>query len=155
MKMDSQIRVKTDGQYGRLYNDLKNTAVGDFHELFFVCACIGYKERKRKPLDTSRGDRERFWSNTILPREWACYYAMVIADNQMDFASIQEDKAVLGAIEEYANAGMEILIKRFLSDYLINVNTEPQLDSAASRELPKHLLHYVYEQIDAAVDYAP
>ena len=155
MRMDTQIRVRTDGRYGRLYNDLKNTVVGDFHELFFVCACIGYKEQVRKPLDRSRGDRERFWSNTILPREWACYYAMVLADNQMDFASSQQDKTVLGVIEEYANAGMEILIGRFLSDYLLNVDSEPQLDSAASRELPKHFLHHIYEQIDAVVDYGP
>lgn len=155
MKMDGQIRVKTDGRYGRLYNDLKNTAVGEFHELFFVCACIGYKERRCKPIDKSRGDRERFWSNTILPREWACYYAMVLADNEMDFGSIQDDKLVLGAVEEYANAGMEILIEQFLGDYLISADPEPQLDPAASRELSKHLLHHVYERIDTAVDYAP
>lgn len=152
MKMDGQIRVKTDGRHARLYNDLKNTAVGEFHELFFVCACIGYKERQRKPIDRSGGDR--FWSNTIPPREWACYYAMVLSDNGMDFASIQDDRAVLGVIEEYANAGMQLLIAEFLSDYLIAADTEPQLDPAASRELPKHLLHHVYERIDAAVDYA-
>lgn len=155
MKMDGQIRVKTDGRHGKLYNDLKNTAIGDFHELFFVCACIGYRERKRKPLDRSGGDRERFWSNTIVPREWACYYAMVLADSDMDFASIQDDKIVLGVIEEYANAGMAVLIEEFLSDYLIKADAEPQLDTGASRELAKQLLHYVYDQVDTAVDFAP
>jgi hypothetical protein len=153
MKMDTQIRVRTEGRYGRLYNDLKNTAVGEFHELFFICACIGYKDDERKPLGKSREDRERFWSSTILPREWACYYAMVLADNQMDFASIQDDKAVLAAVEEYANAGMEIMIERFLSDHL-SAATEPQLNPDAIRELPRHLLHYIFEQIDTAADYS-
>jgi hypothetical protein len=155
MKMDGRIRVKSDGRYGRLYADMKNAVVGDFHELFFVCACIGYKERKRKPIDRSHSDRDRFWSSTILPREWACYYAMVLADNEMDFTCIQDDQAVINTAEEYANAGMAILIERFLSDYLINADTEPQLDSAASRELPKNFLHHIFEQVDATVDYAP
>lgn len=152
MKMDGQIRVKTDGRYARLYNDLKNTAVGDFHELFFVCACLGYKVGKRQPIDRSRGDRERFWSNTILPREWACYYAIVLADNDMDFACVQDDKAVLSTIEEYANAGMGELIDGCLADHIINADAEPQLDPSLSRELPRQLLHHIFEQIDTVVD---
>lgn len=149
MKMDTQIRVKTAGRYRKLYNDLKSTAVGEFHELFFVCACIGFRRRLREPLDGSRDDRERFWSSTIEAREWACYYAMTLSDNDMDFASIQDDKSVLALAEEYANGGMGILISEFLHDYLVTAGKEPQLDTAACRELPKQFLHHIFEQLDA------
>jgi hypothetical protein len=150
MKMDGQIRVKTDGRYVRVYNDLKNIVVGDFHELFFVCSCLGYKHKKSKPLGKARDDR--FWSNTINPREWACYYAMLLEEHGMDFLRIQDDKAVMARVEEYANAGMEILIEEFLSDYLITGGGELQLDPGASKELPKNFLHFVFEQIENEID---
>jgi len=149
MKMDGQIRVKTDGHYGRLYNDLKNVVVGDFHELFFVCASLGFQHGKTKPLGKARDDR--FWSNTINPREWACYYAMLLEENNMDYLAIQDDKAVMSRIEQYANAGMDILMEDFLSDYVITNGGELQLDPGCSKELPKHFLHFVFEQIDAEI----
>ncbi|OGV63876.1 MAG: hypothetical protein A3K18_35025 [Lentisphaerae bacterium RIFOXYA12_64_32] len=144
MKMDGEIRVKTDGLYGRLYNDLKNSVAGDFHEVFFACACIGYKRQQRKSLGKHRD--ERFWSKTITPREWSCYYAMVLADCDMDFAVVQDDKKVIMKIEEYANAGMAILIEERLHDYLLSSTEEPQLDPTVSKELPKDFLHFLFEQ---------
>lgn len=152
MKMDGQIRVKTEGRYKRLYNDLKNVVVGDSHELFFVCACLGYKSNKSKPIGGSRDDRDRFWSNTINPREWACYYAMLLEQNGMDFLAIQDDKSVMAKIEEYANAGMDILVRDFLNDYTITNGGELQLDPGCSKELPKQFLHFVFEQIDTDID---
>jgi hypothetical protein len=149
MKMDAQIRVKTDSRYSRIYNDLKNVVVGDFHELFFVCACLGFKQRKSMPLGKNREDR--FWSNTINPREWAVYYSMILEENGLDFKGVQDDKLVLGIIEEYANAGMDILRVRFLNDYLLNNKEEPQLDPSCSKELPKNFLHFIFDQIDNQV----
>ena len=146
MKMDGQIRVKTDSRYRKLYNDLKNLVVGDFHELFFVCACLGYKYKKRKPL--GKMSEDRFWSSTIIPQEWACYYALILEENNMNFLAIQDEKEIISTVEEYSNAGMDILIEQFLSDYLITSGGEPQLDQGNSKELPKHFLHFVYEQID-------
>lgn len=144
MKMDGQIRVKTDACYARIYNDLKGVAVGDFHELFFLCVCVAHKYGKKRSLKT-RDDR--FWSSTIDAREWACYYAMLLEDNNMDFASIQDDKIVMGRMEEYASAGMEILLDEFLNDYVLGNKQEPQLDPVNSRELPKNLLHFIFERI--------
>lgn len=150
MKMDGQIRVKIDSCYGQLYNDLKNNVVvGDFHELFFVCACLGYKHGKSKPLGKSGEDK--FWSSTISPREWACYYAMLLEENEMDFLKIQDDKAVMSRIEEYANAGMEILIEEFLGDYVIASGSELQLDPGYNRELPKHFLHFLFDLFEQNV----
>lgn len=152
MNMDGQIRVKTDVMYKELYNDLKDCQViGDFHELFFACACLGYHHNKRKPI--KRGD-DRFWSKTILPREWACYYAMLIEQNNNDFSIIADDKKVIGVIEEYANAGIEFLIQDFLDDYLhaSGKETMPQLERSCCKELPKRFLHYLFEQSEGPQD---
>lgn len=146
MKMDGQIRVKTDARYARIYNDLKNVVVGDFHELFFLCACLGYKYNRKILLGKTREDR--FWSNTISPCEWACFYAMFLEENGMDFASIQDDKLVINRMEEYANGGIEILLDEFLNDYVMSNKEEPQLDTGYSRELPKNFLHFIFEHID-------
>jgi hypothetical protein len=145
--MDGQIRVKTDARYAKIYNDLKGLVVGDFHELFFVCACLGHKYNKSVPLGKTRDDR--FWSSTINANEWACYYAMLLSGNNMDFSSIGDDKIVMSAIEEYANGGMSILLDEFLVDYIINNKSEPQLDPGHNKELPKNFLHFIFERADS------
>ena len=144
--MDQHIRVRTDDKYGRLYNDLKNVAVGDFHELFFVCACLGYQQAQARPL-TGSGEA-RFWSSTIEPREWTCYYAMVLAENGMDYEAIQDDKAVLSCVEQYANGGMEVLLEAFLSEHTTEQGDQLQLAAAGSKELSRDLLHFLYERTD-------
>ena len=146
MKMDGEIRVKTDKAHGFLYNELKNCVVGEFHELFFICACLGFKNKKAKALGTEKDPR--FWSSTIKPREWACYYAMILEENEMDFQSVQDDKQVISRIEEYANGGLNLLIEDFLKDYLMHNSTDIQIDQSVSRELPKTFLHYIYDLTD-------
>ncbi len=145
MNMSGDIRVKTDQQYKNLYIELKNFAVGDMHELFFLCVCLGYKAKKKKPLGNKGEDR--FWSRTITPEEYSCYYAIMLKENEMNISSIKDDKVVLAEMEMYANAGLEILIKELLSDYLIQGNNEFKIDSTCSKELPKNLLNFIYEQI--------
>ena len=149
MKMDGKIRVATDARYKELYNNMKNNGtVEDFHELFFVCSCIGY--RKGKPAPVKKRD-DRFWSSTITPREWACYYAMILEQNNFDYAKVADDKDVLAAIECYANAGMDILIEELLGDYVLpsSKGTDPQLDPACCKELPKQFVHFIFEQSES------
>lgn len=143
MKMDGDIRVKTDARYARIYNDLKTCIGSDFHEVFFACACLAYSRKTHKPIGKGGGDR--FWSKTITPREWACYYSIVLSDNNMDFNAVQDDNEVIGKIEEYANAGMGILIDEFLKDFLLSKKEEPQLDFSCARDLPKVFLNFLFE----------
>ncbi len=145
MNMDSNIRVKTDRRYRSLYNELKNFAFGDMHELFFLCVCLGYKNNRLKSLEKNGDDR--FWSRTIPPDEWACYYAIIIESNNMDFHSIMDDKEVVACMEEYANAGMEILMEEILSMYITGNSDEPRLDPSSSKELPKILLSFIHQQL--------
>lgn len=92
-----------------------------------------------------RGD-DRFWSGTITPEEWSCYYAMHLTDNEMDFRCLQDDAQVISSMEEYANAGMDILLQEFLCDYVNDSTDEVLLNAGRSTELPKVFLHYVHEQ---------
>jgi len=146
MKMDGNIRVATEARYKELYNNMKsNGSVNDSHDLFFFCACIGYRNGSQVPIK-KRDDR--FWSRTITPREWACYYAMVLENNSFDYEKVADDKDVIAVIEGYANAGMNILIDSFLGDYLLpsSKSTDPQLDPGCCKELPKQFVHFIFEQ---------
>lgn len=146
MNMSGDIRVKTSNKYKHLYNELKNFAVGDMHELFFLCVCLGYRAQKsRKNLGADGEDR--FWSKTITPEEYACFYAIMLEDRGMNLEAIKDDKIVIAEMEKYANAGMEILIDGFLSEYLIQNRTELKLNTTDSQEIPKALLYYIYEQL--------
>jgi len=141
----SDIRVKTHYNFKYLYNELKNVALGDMHELFFICANLGYRGKQKKSLGSNSEDR--FWSSTITPEEWACYYSMVIEDSSMDFTSLKDDKIVINTIEEYANSGMEILIKDILKDYILKGDGPPRLDSSSTKELTKTILHYIFDKM--------
>lgn len=142
MSMSGDIRVRTDQKYRGLYNDLKNFAVGDMHELFFLCVALGAKAKKKKALGGTAEDR--FWSRTVTPEEYACFYAIVLDEHNMDLSSIKDDKMIIAEMEKYANAGMEILLDGFLSDYC---NSSLRLESTHAKELPKTLLHFIYEQL--------
>ena len=85
-------------------------------------------------------------SSTITPEEYASFYAMVIESNDMDFSTIADDKSVVAVMEEYANAGMQILLEDLLADYTLDRNEDLRLDPSCSKELPKVLLAYVYEK---------
>ena len=112
MSMSGEIRVRTESKYKNLYNDMRNFALGDMHEFFFLCACLGYKAGKPKELGS--GAEDRFWSKTFTPDEYACFYAMILEKKDMELSSIADDKVVIAEMEKYANAGMEILIDDFL-----------------------------------------
>lgn len=150
MKMDGDIRVKVSDRYGKLYGDLKNLVAGDSHELFFLCACLAHKRDKHKPL--GKTGSEKFWSRTITPREWSCYYAMALADKQMDFTAVQDDEKVISHMEGYANAGMELLIDEFLHDFLLGKSQEPELDPTISKDLPNTFLYFFFDQVSDDTD---
>ncbi len=144
MKLSGDIRVRTDRHYRTLYNDFRNFVAKDMHEIFFICACVAYREGKKKPL--GRDGDDRFWSSTITPEEYASFYAMVIESGEMDFAAIADDRAVIAAMEVYANAGMEILMEDVLGDYTLDRGDDLRLDPSCSKELPKVMLAYIYEK---------
>ena len=143
MNMDGNIRVRTAKNLDRFYNEMSNCVVMEFHELFYIAACIAYRRGKSSKIEQSR---DAFFSRTITPDEWATYYSLILEKNAMDFSSIRDDKAVIREVEEYANAGVGILLDEVLADYVIEKKGELSLDRSCLQELPKVFMHYVFEQ---------
>jgi len=144
MYMPVDIRVRTSEKYKQLYNDLKNFVFRDMHEIFFTCAAIGYAAATRTPL--GRAVDNRFWSGTITPHEFAMYYSIVAETKEMDYQSLLDTKSVVEVAEEYANAGMEILLEEVLGEYVIERESGPALDQSSCDELPKIILAYIYDK---------
>lgn len=143
MKMDGEIRIRTDVKHRCIYKDLKDLQViGQYHELFFLCVCIAYKYGKKKPLG-GRGE-DRFRSADLSSDEWAVYYAMMVEMNDMKW-SLPDEKEMFRQIEEYANAGMDMLIELFLGDYLTSEHGEQRVLTSEGEELPRHFLAFLFE----------
>lgn len=138
--MSTDLRVKVNKEYSDLYTDWRNLC-SDMHELFFLCVCLGYNAQKNTPL--GRKGEPKFWSGTITPEEWSCFYAMLLKKNQMDPKSVMDDKIVMSEMEGFANAGMEILIDELLTDFTIGDRKNLRIDSSSSKDLAKSILAYI------------
>jgi hypothetical protein len=138
MKYSNDLRIHSDKNHKDLYNDLKAIAFGDFHEIFFVCASLGYKKQKRIPLGKNNDDR--FWSSTITPEEYSVYYSMVLNSNAMKLEAVTDDRKIMDEIEEYANGGIQILISECLKDFMLENN---RIDRIHAHDLPKEILSYL------------
>ncbi len=143
MIMDGNIRVRTSAKHSEFYNDMKGVLVTDSHELFFIAACIAYKRGKRTQIEKST---DKFWSRTIKPDEWCTYYSMVLQDSEMDFSSIRDDTDVMRSVEEYANAGIEILADEWLDGFIHEKDGALIVDRTALAEMPKLLFYSLLEE---------
>lgn len=143
MKRDERRRIRTSKHHGKLYTELKGILVQEFHELFFLSACVGYRNDCAIPL--GKLGEERFWSDTITREEWSAYYAMILALCTMDFREIQGD--VIAKIEEYAHGGMLYLIENELSGYLVETDGEYAVDKTVARDLPRRVMQYIFETV--------
>ena len=145
MSMSTDIRVHVDRRYGNLYNDFRRFAVDEMHELFFLCVCLGYRHNRPKTLKKS--GEQKFWSVTIKPEEWCCYYAILLEENDMDLSVVRDDRKVISRVQDYANGGMDLLLEECLSDFLASDKDDLRIDVHAAKELPKALLHFIYEHL--------
>jgi hypothetical protein len=126
-----------------LYNQMKGQVVGEMHEFFFLCACLGFRKREHRSLEKPD---DRFWSGTITPEEWCSFYAMILRDRDMDFSAVTDDKSVLERIEGYANGGAGILLEQVLAEYLMDKDGQVYVESGCMKEVPKLILNYVFDE---------
>lgn len=141
------VRVATEASHKQIYNDLRNAkAIGEFKELFFACAVIGYINKQKTPLQKKD---DRFYADTFTPSEKACLYSMYYCTHNNDFATLNDDKLIMSDIEEYANTGMNIIIDDFLQPFLTQKSVTPALDSFKQDDLPKMFLNYIFESVNA------
>ena len=113
MKMDGDIRVRSDKLHRSLYQDYKKYLGKEMHELFYLAVSIGYHQDRHLPLAKKSTD-DRFWSRTILPDEWATYYAIVLHKADMNYDAVRDDAKVIQEMEAYANAGIHYLCDEVL-----------------------------------------
>ena len=147
MKMDGNIRVRTAKSHVSFYNKMGKVLANENHELFFIAASVAYKRGKRKPIEKSN---DKFWSKTIKPNEWCAYYSMVLKDADMDFSKIRDDTAVIRHVEEYANAGIEILANEWLEEFVLENDGELTVDRVGLPELPKMLFCSILEEVEGS-----
>lgn len=143
MSMSTDLRVRVNKNYSDLYTDWKNLVCLEMHELFFLCACLGFNAGRSSKL--GKGGEPKFWSATITPEEWSCFYAMLLKQNEMDPKAITDDKKVISVVENYANGGMEVLLNELLSDFTVGDAESLRLDSSSCRGLAKSILVYISE----------
>ena len=146
MLRDTNIRVRTSKHHRNIYNDLKGVLVKDFHELFFLAACVGYRYQLHLPLGTEGEDR--FWSRTITAHEWSVYYSMILAIDEMNLSSIQDDNKVIEKIEGFANGGLIFLLDDVLDGYVFKQGKEYSLDRTTAKDLPRRVLAFIHDQAE-------
>lgn len=142
MKTSTNIRVKTDPRYETLYRDLK-LVCEDFHAIFFLCVCLGYRAKRRKSAAARRA--ERFWSATITLDEWTAYYSIALIEEEEDLAVLGDDAHVIAVAEAYADGGMEVLLEELLGPYLTGGEVL-SLEKNASKALANELLKFLWDK---------
>jgi hypothetical protein len=142
------LRVRVERRHSNLYSDMTQHAiVTEYHVLFFTAACIGFKLGRRVPLVQRQ---EKFWSRTFAPEERTCMSTMALTLWEGKFDRIQDDKAVVEMMEEYATGGLDYLVETVIPDFLLRDAGEPRLDQTAVEELPRVLVYELWQMSDLA-----
>jgi dnd system-associated protein 4 len=79
-------------------------------EALTFCAVLGYKERRRKPLDTSAGTEDiagaQYFNNEAIDT----LFALALAETKgSDILRVEYERDCVQIYEEYANGGLELV----------------------------------------------
>ena len=146
MKMDGDIRVRSDKSHDNLYKDYKRYLGKEMHELFYLAVSVGYQQDRHLPL-AKKCTAERFWSGTILPPEWATYYAITLHKADMDYDAVRDDANVIQEMEAYANGGIDYLCDEVLVGYLIEKDGSQIFDPQMVEDLPRRILQFLFQSV--------
>lgn len=142
--MNPEIRVQVDKNLFKLYNDFKSKIIEDFHELFFIFSVVGFHNNRKEPL---KNKQPKFWSKTITPTEWTCFYSMTFESINYGEGKFDETK-LIEEIEEYANGGFWVLYEDFLKNYVVKNDNEFRLNyNCSSHELMFYLVYFIHEKV--------
>jgi hypothetical protein len=148
MKMSGEIRVRSDKAHRSLYQDYRKYLGKEMHELFYLAVCIGYHEDRHLPL-ANKSTEDRFWSRTILPDEWATYYAITLQKANMNYDAVRDDAKVMQEMEAYANGGIHYLCDEVLvGGYLIEKDGSLMFDLQVVEDLPRRILQFLFQSIE-------
>lgn len=100
---------KLGGKDAKLFSTLR--------EALTFCAVLGYKERRRVPLDPNAGTEDIAGAQYQLNDAVDTIFALALADSKTsDILRPEREKDCVQIYEEYANGGLELLqswIERF------------------------------------------
>lgn len=141
--LSEQQIIYTSKKYEPIYKVLNNLIDIKYHDLFILCAAIGFKNNKKLPL-YEKG--REFRSNYLSREQKATAYSIILNDCELgrkinkfedrDFI-VQSRKR----LEEYAEGGMDILVKEvFKSKW-----TGELLDESYG-EYEIDIISYIYEE---------
>lgn len=93
---------KLGGKDAKLFSTLR--------EALTFCAVLGYKERRRLPLDPSTGTEDIAGAQYQLNEAVDTIFALALADSKTsDILRPEREKDCVQIYEEYANGGLELI----------------------------------------------
>ena len=79
-------------------------------EALTFCAVLGYKERRRRPLDTSAGTEDIAGAQYFNNEAVDTLFALALAETRgSDILRIEHEKDCVQIYEEYANGGLDLV----------------------------------------------
>lgn len=141
--LSEQQIMYTSKKYEPIYKTLNKNIEIKYHDLFILCAAIGFKNN-RSLLIEEKG--REFRSNYLSREQKATAYSIILNDSKLGKRINKfEDKEFIlearKALEQYAEGGMEILVEEvFKSKW-----TGQILDENYS-EYEVDIISYIYEQ---------
>lgn len=134
------------GKQGTLdiYKRLKGKIFNEYHNLFTLCVCLAYKNKKK--MTSKRKVEQLFWSDTFSPHEYAAFSSIIIKeDPNEEYLLLKDGENSLKYLQDYADAGIEILLKSdVMKNYIKNKNDILTLDFGEKDYLQKQIMYYVW-----------
>jgi dnd system-associated protein 4 len=119
-------------------------------EALTFCAVLGYKERRKKPLDPNVGTEDIAGAQYHLNDAVDMVFALALADcKTSDILRTDRERECVQVYEEYANGGLE-LVQSWLDRYadvdveiavlrgLKSIGVKPPIDHAANEVVAVH-----------------
>lgn len=139
--LSDQALLYTSKKYEEIYFYFNTKFEVKYQDLFLLCASLGFKKDRKGPV----GERGReFRTNYLNTRQKAAAYSIILSDEELGrnieaFETENFPRIARKRLEEYAEGGMEILIKEVFGRHWDG----NQLDKSYT-EYEVDLLSYIY-----------
>lgn len=141
--LSEQQLVFTSKRYEAIYKSLNNLIDVKYHDLFMLCAVIGFRNNNK--LTVEEKGRE-FRSNYLSREQKATAYSIILNDNELEkkINRFEDREFIIKArkrLEEYAEGGMEILVNTVFKS-----KWNGEILDGSYDEYEIDIISYIYEQ---------
>lgn len=145
----NNIRVKVNKKYQGIYRELTSESsvhhkIFEQHgDLFTLCVCIGYKKDGRNQQFKGM---DLFWSHSLNKYQETVIKTIALKSNN-NYEVIQDYSTIMNIAEEYADGGMEILLKELFKDHVHeNEKGEIILEFSNDHQIEKDIAFYIHRE---------